>query len=244
MVLVGALALLALFLGVLTPDLTAAREADTARICIETADAAADRHGVPRAVMRALTRTETGRSRGPGALQPWPWTVNMEGAGHWFDSRAEALAYVTRERARGARSFDIGCFQVNHLWHGKAFASVAAMFEPDVNADYAAQFIRSLYDESGDWTQAAGLYHSRTPSFRDRYAARFARILERGEPDGPAGEAPTRVAAADPQTRVAAADPPTASLWRAPPPPATAGGSRFHRCPARAGRWRLRRGAP
>ncbi|NCO17681.1 MAG: lytic transglycosylase domain-containing protein, partial [Alphaproteobacteria bacterium] len=86
--------------------------ANPAAICLAVADRAADAHGVPRAVMRALTRTETGRAYG-GALQPWPWTVNMEGAGHWFDSRAEALAYVAREQARGARSFDVGCFQLN-----------------------------------------------------------------------------------------------------------------------------------
>jgi len=30
----------------------------------------------------------------------------MEGQGHWFDSRDEARAYVDREFARGARSFD------------------------------------------------------------------------------------------------------------------------------------------
>lgn len=172
----------ALALG-LSPALAAAsglRAADPAAICLAAGDRAADAHGVPRAVMRALTRTETGRARG-GALQPWPWTVNMEGAGHWFDSRAEALAYVAREQARGARSFDVGCFQLNHRWHGQAFASVDAMFDPAANADYAARFIKGLHAEGGSWDQAAGLYHSRTPEFRNRYAARFARILGRGD---------------------------------------------------------------
>jgi hypothetical protein len=216
-----ALSVLALILGLLAPAPAAASRADLAATCLETADRAADRHGVPRAVMRALTRTETGRSIG-GALQPWPWTVNMEGEGRWFDDRAAALAYVERERARGARSFDVGCFQINHLWHGDAFASVAAMFEPDVNADYAARFLRGLYEESGDWREAAGLYHSRTPHFRDRYAERFARILARGDPEAPF--APVQPpAAAEPVVRAAAAPAPAASLWRAPPPPATAG---------------------
>lgn len=156
------------------------RTADPAAICLAAGDRAADAHGVPRAVMRALTRTETGRSFG-GALQPWAWTVNMEGAGHWFDNRAEAQDYVAREQARGARSFDVGCFQLNHRWHGQAFASVEAMFDPAANADYAARFIKGLHAESGAWDRAAGLYHSRTPEFRDRYAARFARILGRGD---------------------------------------------------------------
>jgi hypothetical protein len=148
---------------------------DLGSVCLAAADAAADAARVPRAVLRALTRTETGRSRG-GALQPWPWTVNMEGAGHWFDTREEALAYVGREQARGARSFDVGCFQINHRWHGQHFESVEAMFDPAANAAYAARFIAELFAETGDWSRAAGFYHSRTPEFYNRYRSRFDRL--------------------------------------------------------------------
>lgn len=150
--------------------------ADPAQQCLDVADAAADAAQIPRGVMRALTRTETGRTRG-GALEPWPWTVNMEGAGHWFATRAEALAYVEREQARGARSFDVGCFQINHRWHGDAFASVDAMFEPMTNAAYAARFMAGLFAETGSWSKSAGFYHSRTPEFTARYRDRFDRIL-------------------------------------------------------------------
>jgi hypothetical protein len=154
------------------------------QVCLAAADAAADAHGVPRAVLRALTRTETGRARG-GALEPWPWTVNMEGAGRWFESRAEAEAYVAKEQARGARSFDVGCFQINHRWHGEAFASVSQMFDPRANADYAARFMAGLYAETGDWGRAAGFYHSRTPEFFGRYRARFEKIMANAGPDEP-----------------------------------------------------------
>lgn len=152
------------------------RVADPAAVCLQAAADAGRRHGVPAEVMRAITRTETGRARG-GALEPWPWTVNMEGAGRWFDSPAETLAYVRAEQARGARSFDLGCFQVNHRWHGEHFTSLEAMLDPYANGDYAARFLSLLHEETGDWVAAAGLYHSRTPEFRDRYAARFERIL-------------------------------------------------------------------
>jgi hypothetical protein len=109
----------------------------------------------------------------------------MEGAGHWFESRAEAEAYVAREQARGARSFDVGCFQINHRWHGEAFASVSAMFDPRANADYAARFMAGLYAETRDWGRAAGFYHSRTPEFFGRYRARFERIMADAGPDEP-----------------------------------------------------------
>ena len=42
------------------------------------------------------------------------------------------------------------------------FPSVESMFDPATGADYAAQFLRSLY-RLGNWSTAAGAYHSQTP---------------------------------------------------------------------------------
>ena len=85
---------------------------DGAAICDSAAAEAARRSGVPVAVLRTITRTETGRpGKSGGGLDPWPWTVNMEGVGKWFDDRAEAMAYVRTHHERGARSYDVGCFQ-------------------------------------------------------------------------------------------------------------------------------------
>ncbi len=150
----------------------------TAALCTAAMQAASSRWGVPMAVLKAISLTETGR-RLPEGFLPWPWTVNMEGKGIWFDSEAEAKAYVERHHARGARSYDVGCFQVNYRWHGQHFASREAMFDPASNADYAARFLSELYSEFGNWSKAAGAYHSRTPRFANKYAARFDRIIAR-----------------------------------------------------------------
>lgn len=150
-------------------------EQDPTVLCDVAAHHASERTGVPLSVLRAIALTETGRKRG-GALRPWPWTVNMEGAGRWFDAPEEAERYVATHMDRGARSFDVGCFQLNYRWHGEAFASVAAMFEPEANALYAARFLKRLYAEFGDWSLAAGAYHSRTPEFAERYRKRFDRL--------------------------------------------------------------------
>lgn len=151
-------------------------------MCDQAAATAARESGVPVEVLRALTRTETGR-RMDGALRPWPWTVNMEGEGRWFDNRAEAMAFVERRRSRGARSFDIGCFQINHMWHGQHFASIEAMFDPLTNARYAARFLNEIRAERvgprPDWVRIAGAYHSRTPRYAEKYRKRFAEILAR-----------------------------------------------------------------
>ncbi len=151
-------------------------------ICDRSAIRISREMGVPEHVLLAITRTETARYG-----TPWPWTVNMEGDGHWFDSRDEALAFAERRHAGGATSFDIGCFQINFRWHGENFPSIEAMFDPDANARYAARFLIELYGELGNWDAAVGAYHSRT----ERYAARYLRIyhghLENlgGRPDMP-----------------------------------------------------------
>jgi len=144
-------------------------------ICNISARKAARKTGVPLSVLMAISLAETGRKTA-GKLQPWPWTVNMEGAGNWFDSRTTALSYAVKNYKRGARSFDIGCFQINYKWHGDAFSSIDQMFDPDVNALYAARYLLDLFQEKGDWKSAAGAYHSRTLKYAQRYADRFARL--------------------------------------------------------------------
>lgn len=149
--------------------------ADLSLICDQVAAEASRRTGVPVAVLQAISLTETGRKRS-GAVRPWPWTVNMEGKGVWFETEDEARAYVYKEYKRGARSFDVGCFQINYKWHGKAFRSIEEMFDPLANALYAARFLTELYTEQGSWGKAAGAYHSRTPEYANRYQARFERF--------------------------------------------------------------------
>ncbi len=163
--------------------------ADAASLCEAAAVSAARAAGIPETVLLAIALAESGRRR-DGRLRPWPWTVNMEGAGHWFDAPGAALDYVARAREGGAVSFDIGCFQINHRWHGQAFDSVEAMFDPLTGARYAAGFLSRLHAEMGNWSAAAGAYHSRTPDLAKRYRARFdtlrARLEDAPPPASPA----------------------------------------------------------
>lgn len=170
----------------LAPAPVAATAADLPVICEQAAEQAARQMGVPVSVLKAISLTETGRNRN-GEMRPWPWTVNMEGAGHWFETEDAARSFVYGHFKRGARSFDVGCFQINYKWHGENFASIDQMFDPLANALYAAKFLRSLHAETGDWSAAAGAYHSRTPEFADKYAARFDRFragLRHQDPGG------------------------------------------------------------
>jgi hypothetical protein len=147
-------------------------QAGSTGICERAADAAAARHGVPSALMRAIALVETGRSQN-GGRAPWPWAVNHRGLGSWFDDRDAALAHAGRLLADGDRLFDLGCFQINHHHHGDRFQDLAQMIDPATNADYAARFLKSLYGQSGSWRVAAGRYHSRRQGHAERYLARL-----------------------------------------------------------------------
>lgn len=165
---------LLLCLALLFAPLAAA--ADPAAICERAIARAAQGSSVPQSVLHAISLTETGRPSG-GRLRPWPWAVNREGRGHWFEDRDSALAFARQSIAEGRRSFDVSCFQINYHWHGHNFPSIEAMFDPDVAAAYAVRFLTELHAETGNWSVAAGAYHSRTPHFARIYRNRFDRIL-------------------------------------------------------------------
>ena len=183
--------------GRLRPSLAQAiRVASVARspsaqgLLCRSAVAAAERgSGIPAHLLAAISRVESGR-RDPvtGAVHPWPWTVNAEGQGFFYDTKAEAVAAVRAMQARGVRSIDVGCVQINLMHHPDAFPSLELAFDPQANAAYAAQFLKELYAQTGDWNKAAAMYHSATPGTRRRVPATGAGGLA----GGAAGRRPCR----------------------------------------------------
>lgn len=133
--------------------------------------AAAEHAGaIPAQLMAAIGRVESGRlDPATRTMQPWPWTINAEGQGSYFDTKAQAIAAVNALQARGVRSIDVGCMQVNLLHHPTAFASLDEAFDPTANAAYAARLLNELHAQTGDWPRAVALYHSATPDLAAAY---------------------------------------------------------------------------
>ncbi len=144
------------------------------RSAIMTAERAA---GIPTQLMAAIARVESGRRDAQGVMQPWPWTINAEGVGSTYNSKAEAIAAVQALQASGVRSIDVGCMQVNLMFHPDAFASLDQAFDPAANARYAAGFLGRLYGQTGDWTKATAAYHSATPELGEPYQRKVAAVL-------------------------------------------------------------------
>ncbi len=150
--------------GPAVADTTGLLQEPPGAACQQAIAAAAQAHAVPVALLEAIGRVESGR-RDPetGAWLPWPWTVDVEGQGSFFATKAAAIAAVQAARAGGARSIDVGCMQVSLLHHPDAFPGLDQAFDPVANAEYAAGFLRRLYLQTNDWAEAAAQYHSATP---------------------------------------------------------------------------------
>lgn len=129
--------------------------ADVARLCEREMAQAAKKYDVPLAVLYAVGLTETGRR---GSLHPY--ALNIEGPSYFPDRLADALRLFEMARKNGARWIDIGCMQIDHGFHARAFRSTASMFDPHENVDYAARFLRRLREREGSWTLAAARYHA------------------------------------------------------------------------------------
>ena len=87
--------------------------------------AAEKRYKIPTGLLLAISIVETGRPDKPaGAKQAWPWSVNANGQGLFFNDRKSAVAWVLQAQRSGVASIDIGCMQVNLAAHPTAFRSV------------------------------------------------------------------------------------------------------------------------
>lgn len=155
---------------------------DPAALCERAVAAAEIPARLPPRLLAAISVTESGRlDPVNGERRAWPWTINAQGEGSFFETRQDAIAAVRALQARGVQSIDVGCMQVNLMYHPQAFASLDEAFDPHANAAYAARFLNALYAEHKDWGQAIAGYHSETPALGDAY-----RVLVLARWHGPA----------------------------------------------------------
>ena len=148
----------------------AAGETDASALCRRATGFAEHVSGVPDQLLDAISRVESGRYDGDsGSMRAWPWTINAEGVGHFYASKPEAIAAALQFRDRGIQSIDVGCMQVNLMYHPDAFASLDQAFDPQANATYAARLLTQLFQQTGSWPHAAAAYHSQTPQLGNDY---------------------------------------------------------------------------
>ena len=133
--------------------------------CIESAKKFEKIYRLPENLLVSIALTESGKKVQNGEFVAWPWTINMRGKGKFFSSKEKALKYVEAYISKGRKNIDMGCMQVNYMYHPNAFINLDKAFDPETNVEWSANLIKNLYQKYGSYKEAVGYYHSYKPYF-------------------------------------------------------------------------------
>lgn len=145
--------------------------ADVPRAYIEYAE----QSDIPPIILYSIALCESGKSI-QGEYRPWPWTINVDGEGQYFEEADSAITSASDAINKGA-SVDIGLMQINWKYHGHRFSSIAHAIDPYINLATGAQIIREYTDQTGSLWNGIGRYHSGTPDKAHHYRERCLKIL-------------------------------------------------------------------
>ena len=152
-----------------------------ALVCMEATQKFEKVYNIKQHLLTTISSVETGRWNAARKQSlAWPWTVNAQGKGKFFASKAEAVREVKRLQKAGVKSIDVGCMQINLAYHPDVFKSVEEAFDPQKNVEYSAKFLKNLYDNrDNDWIKAAMAYHSSVPHKAQRYKKKLVSAYEK-----------------------------------------------------------------
>lgn len=137
------------------------------------------KHEIPKDLLHSISLQESGRRHKEKNINmPWPWTVNVEGKGFFFDTKKEAVSFVLSEIKEGKKSIDVGCMQINLKHHPDAFKNISEAFEPKFNIEYGAKFLKEKFEQLNDWDKAIAHYHSANPQFGVKYQQSVVNIAK------------------------------------------------------------------
>lgn len=157
------------------PNAARAGEPGPCAAAIEAAEEL--RPDFPDHLLTAVSKAETGRGGGTWPeRRAWPWTINVDGDGRYYASKAEAVAAVKKLRAQGAGNIDVGCMQISLKYHGEKFDTLAQAFDPAHNVAYALAFLQKLYARHNSWMESIAHYHGGDRTDRTSYRAKVLRI--------------------------------------------------------------------
>lgn len=153
---------------------------DQSAACVAAIAAAEQAYATPPGLLLVIGKVESGRPTAPSnTLQPWPWTVDADGQGIFFDTKQKAVDWSRKALASGTVTYlDVGCMQIDLRMHPAAFRNLEEAFDPAANANYGARYLRDLHDTdaAGNWYTAVGFYHSHTQVEAAAYRAQVAAV--------------------------------------------------------------------
>lgn len=151
--------------------------------CKEYIGIAENHHGIPRGLLLAIATAESGKwNKETKKREPYPWAINNAGNNFYPDTWEDAIVQVGILKSQGQKNIDVGCMQINLNYHPDAFDSVKEGFDARNNVEYAAKFLRRLYDSRGSWHEAVACYHNCVDTGKQqKYLAAVFKAINFGE---------------------------------------------------------------
>ena len=142
--------------------------------------------GAPAGLLYAVATSESGRAIEGQGTRPWPWTLNVEGKGFYFETREQQFDALMEAISAG-KVVDIGLMQLNWGWQYDRLVSPWQATDPIYNLTAGCRILREYYDAQGSdasWAWAVGKYHRGSDAPKHvraatAYAARVLAIWER-----------------------------------------------------------------
>ena len=145
--------------------------------CHANAKSRERKSGIPTDLLTSISLAETGRwDPQKRQMYAWPWTATWGGKGHYFVTKQDAINAVKELQYSGIKNIDVGCMQINLMYHPNAFKDLDAAFDPASNVKYASRFLGGLKKSTGSWIQAAANYHSTNPILNLNYQTKILKI--------------------------------------------------------------------
>lgn len=157
---------------------------DDSQVCLNATQKMEKAYQIKEHMLTTISSVETGRWDAVSQQSTaWPWTVNAQGKGTFYNTKAEAVHAVKKLKAQGVKSIDVGCMQINLAYHPEAFDSIEQAFDPEHNVEYGAKFFKNLYDnKDNDWIKAAMAYHSSVPNkalkYKNKIVSRYELVKQ------------------------------------------------------------------
>ena len=125
------------------------------------------KYKIPNKLLEAISLTETGRTV-RGKYVAWPWSLNILGESFFFDNYKELLKTL-KKKIQLHKNVDIGCMQISYKYHYKKFDNIEEIVDPKKNIEWAAIYLKKLFNKYNSWNKAIAKYHSSNPKRMQKY---------------------------------------------------------------------------
>ncbi len=138
--------------------------------CFELTEKYGKKYSIPDKLLTSISLVESGIKK-QNKFVSWPWTLNVGGEAHFFESKNEALEFL-KKNYKKKKNIDVGCMQISMKYHAHNFKSFDEIIDPENNVKYAAKFLKKLFSKHKRWNEAISRYHSSEPQKKKKYLNR------------------------------------------------------------------------